>query len=503
MFAAHVCCRSTAVRAISISMNLDRLTARFELCASFKERQQLALEAVEQLERGEYVDITRLLGHEVEGVRLGAIEILRAARFRPALKFLAAVTLQKQGDERAFAARAVAELADGDEPRHRALLTPLVRTWRSFDDEFMDVNADALAVQLGMKDARTLQLEQLAQEKSPSPAGPVTAPSSPAIDRALSAQEPGVSERSNDDRAEALPIFGITSKDASVRRQAIANTLQRVPQPERQLVDALFDATTPGVRLDLVNALETLGGEPFIAVLERLLQRADGDLGALVLRALVRIIPTLTAARMAFVHDALAATRGRFLEHPLAVAAMDECTVACRPVSDLNSLVASADRIAPDAAYRLARRLMTCDEKERLRHFQGLFPALVRSPRRALLFAGLLESAWPHLRPTRRDQVRALLRQAAAKRMPAGLSASAVATIGRLYALAHTPGVPVPLHVLTALGEHTDVETALAAIAIHEAGATDGDARMLAEYLTDTHEPVREAARSALSRLGR
>ncbi len=69
-------------------MDLQALTARLELATGFQERQQLARDTAAAAEIEELGQIARLLGHDAETVRLGAIEILAAARFRQALRHL-------------------------------------------------------------------------------------------------------------------------------------------------------------------------------------------------------------------------------------------------------------------------------------------------------------------------------------------------------------------------------------------------------------------------------
>lgn len=463
-------------------MNLDTLTAQFELTTSFGERQKLAEQVVGDLAASDLAGVTRLLGHKVESVRLGAIEILRLARFRPARKFLAAVTVQRSGDERAFAARALTELADPEKESERAFAESMVKKWRSIGDEYLAIHADHLASKFGLP---------AAEAPEPAPSQSSVAEGETALVRSA--------EPSADSTAGEVPIFGITAADETVREQAIARTVEMLPDAENPLIDAALESKSPGVRMDIIGAIHGLGGARMFNVLERVVRLGDGDLCALFLRGFRPAIDEFTSERRARVSALLEQTRGRFSDDRLASAAIDDCLVAARASDELESLCQSADRIAPEAAYRLANRLMELDDEQRLSGLDLVLPALARAPRRTLLFADLLEWAWTSLRPRRRDQVRELLDAAIVKPLPGGLAEPAVAAIGRLYALAQQAGRRAPENVLTALDSHRGADTALAAIAIYEAIATEGAARRIAEYLEDRLEEVREAARDALT----
>ena len=462
-------------------MDLDRLTAQLALATSFRDRSELARQAATDMQPGELGKVVRLLGQDVETVRLGAIEVLRAARFLPALKPLIAVTLQRAGEERAFAARAVAEMADSDDPEHHKLLSSVIRRWRSLGDDFLHLHADTLAGKLGLPVAP-------AAPRAPAGESLATTASSP----------PARAPAPGGDTVGQVPVFGITAADRDARAQAIARTIETLDDAENALCDAALDTGSAGARMDLVQAIASLGEARMSRVLERIARSGNGDVAALFLRSYRPYVETLPTERQSALQTVLEQSRRRYRDHDLARAAIDDCLVVLRPDGELRSLVQNADRIAAEAAYRLAHRLMEVPEDERDQHVRDLFPALERAPRRALLFAPLLGWAWPQTRPHRRDEWRAVLSSAAAKEFPGGLSTDAVAAIGRLYAQAQRPGRSAPTHVIAALDEHRDAATAQAAIAVYEASATEDAAHAIAEYLADPQEAVRDAAQDAL-----
>jgi hypothetical protein len=277
------------VYALHVSqLELQTLVARLEH-SGFGQRQTLVAEIARDATREDLAAIVRLLGHDSEAVRIGAIEILEAAGFRQALRHLSAVTVQRQGKERAFAARAVAVLA---RPEDRGLLEPVVRTWLSQDDPYLQIHANNVCARLGIVVSE---------------------------DRAPRIETPA-----------AGPVAGITSPDATARKQAIARTVSGLDNPAAALVDGLFDTRSPGVRLDLVSALAGLDIESIVPVLPRIMKKGDGDLLALVARALEPRLDSLSEAQLADVRSALEHGRGRVFDHVLARDAIDQCLARLR-----------------------------------------------------------------------------------------------------------------------------------------------------------------------------
>jgi hypothetical protein len=295
--------------------DLKTLITRLEY-SNFGQRQTLVEETVRVAGAEELAAIARLLGHESEAVRIGAIEILEAAGFHQALRHLAAVTVQRQGQERAFAARAVVALARAED---RALLEPVVRAWLRHDDPYLEIHANNLCARLNI----TLSDEPAAAPGAPAAEGSVALrrADAGAVDGAPRA--PGIAES-------AGPIAGITSPDAAARKQAIARTLSGLDNPAAALVDGLFDTRSPGVRLDLVNALCGLAPGKVVPVLPRILRKGDGDLLALVARSLEPRLDDLPEVHIATVQSALEYGRGRMFDHALACDAIDRCLIRLR-----------------------------------------------------------------------------------------------------------------------------------------------------------------------------
>ena len=75
-------------------------------------REQLAQTTAATATPKDLVAMCALLMHDNENVRLGAIEILAAANFRPGMGALKAVARSGKGDERVFAIRALATLVN-------------------------------------------------------------------------------------------------------------------------------------------------------------------------------------------------------------------------------------------------------------------------------------------------------------------------------------------------------------------------------------------------------
>lgn len=273
-------------------MDIQNVTARLEH-SSFGQRQELVQEVARDATAEDLAAVARLLGHGSETVRIGAVEILEAAGFRQALRHLAAVTVQRQGQERAFAARAVAALAQAAD---RALLEPVVRSWLQKDDPYLAIHAGNLCAKLGI----VIKDEHVA---------------------AAQAQKAA---------AKQVPITGITSTDAATRKQAIARTVSGVENPAAVFTDGLFDTRHPGVRLDLVTALASLGPDKLAPVLARIMKNGDGDLLALVARALEPRLGELSAAHVAEVRSALEYGRGRVFEQAMAREAIDQCLARLR-----------------------------------------------------------------------------------------------------------------------------------------------------------------------------
>lgn len=435
-------------------MSQHALVAKLERAVTLQDRRAVARVVAKRATPAVLAGIARLLGHPVESVRLGAIEILAEARFRPALHSLAAVTVQRTGDERVHAARTVAALAS---PGDGALLEPLARTWIADGDAFLALHGRTILEILGVPEDGSESTPGAGADASGGGAAP-------------GSMTPGV---------------GITARDPERREQAIALALEQAADPAALFLEALGDPLSPAVRMDLLAALERLGPRRFAVAATALLgQRglsAAGDIAALLARSLSRVIGQLERADAAPVVAALDQAHRDLPGESLARAAIDDCLMA-RISAAADVLCDRADRLSAQAAARLDRELMTLEHDRRVELLSPLLAALERTPRRALLFADVLHDAWPDLGPARSERVRALLLAAAARPLPTGLPARILATIGQLYRAIVEPGDEPPGHVLAALDGRDEPEVAMTAVALYSRVSTEDAAHKLAAY---------------------
>src|SRR5690606_9802352 len=156
-------------------------------------------------------------------------------------------------------------------------------------------------------------------------------------------------------------------------------------------------------RLDLITALEGLGTQAMATAAPRLLGDApDGDLVALVARALGRQLPRLPAEQLSALRQHVIRTSRRHAHHVLARAALDECLLIAPDEPALALLVSRIDQLSATAGRRLAERLAALPADQRLAHWPALLDALVRMPRRALLLSDLLRADWSRLSASQR-----------------------------------------------------------------------------------------------------
>ncbi len=119
-------------------IDLEVLYRKLEL-ASFSHRQQIAEEVVRD-HAGDLAPLVKGLGHPHRSVRLGIIEILRRAGYRDALHELVAHTLDHDGDDRSFAVRALADLAQpGDQ-----FLAAHAKRWATSGDPYLEPHGTKL-----------------------------------------------------------------------------------------------------------------------------------------------------------------------------------------------------------------------------------------------------------------------------------------------------------------------------------------------------------------------
>ncbi|WP_428269761.1 trypsin-like peptidase domain-containing protein [Haliangium sp.] len=450
---------------------MQKLSAQLELASSFAERQKLVVAAAQEASPDELKQIARLLNHKIEAVRLGAIQIFEKARFRPVLRILADATSKRGGQERVFAARAVASMA---EPVDRDWLEPIARAWLAEKDEFLRLHGDSLLVALGV----------------PAAAGSGDTATKAAIVPAAQAPAPAPTPS-------GLPGEGITAVDREARARAIAHLLAQ-DDPAPMLCTALIETKHPGVRMDLVGALEALGPTRLAEAAPVLLSRGDGDLVALVARALERAVPNLGERALTPLRAVLREARGRLRGHALARAALDDCALEVEADDAIEGMAERVDEVSIETVRRVAAHLEALPGDRRLRFIPKLLEALGRKPRRVLLFAAVLREAWASLRPPRRRELLGILHAAGRARIPSGLGRDELISVAHLYAAVLGPGDAPPATVLDALDRRDEPEVAVAAIEVHRSLATEEAAERLAEYVEEPTVEVRDAARRAL-----
>jgi ATP-dependent Lon protease len=171
-------------------MNVEQLVSELEN-ADLRRRNALARAAAATASEDDLRAVIRLLVHPVKGVRLGAMEVLAYAQYRPSMPYLVDVTRKRTGDDRILAARAVAAMV---EPTDVELAT-FAKQWVGSGDPVLELHGATILTTLG------IAVPPRQHEKPPEP--PVEArrtPSEP--QRQLpppSEEEPPPPQHENDD----------------------------------------------------------------------------------------------------------------------------------------------------------------------------------------------------------------------------------------------------------------------------------------------------------------
>ncbi len=456
------------------AMDVLKLRAQLELASSFAARRELVTEAAQTATPADLKQIARFLNHKIEAVRLGAIEIFELARFRPVLTILAQASRKRRGEERVFAARAVAAMA---QPEDRDQLEPFASAWLASSDEFLKLHATNLLVALGLPRPEASEHDR--------------------AETSLVASDDAGNSTSTDAAATTLGS-GVSSPDRQIRRRAIEQALTH-PAAARLFCAGLIDSKHPGVRVDLIGGLERLGPKLFAKAAQMLLKGGDSDVVALVARALAGHISSLSEDAMAALGDNLRQARRNHAKHTLACAAIDDCLLEVEADRALDDLAARIDQVDIGTVRRVAERLGALTPERRAPTLPILLEALSRAPRRALLFAELLRTSWPTMRPPRRRELTKILAQAGQASFPRGLDADALIAIAALYKTVLKPGEKAPEALLEALDRRDEPAVAIAAIDIHLALATEAAAHRLVAYLDEPAAAVRDAALRALA----
>jgi hypothetical protein len=329
-------------------VDVPSLIRQLEL-ADFASRQTLAQAAAAALSAEQLPEVTRLLAHPHEKVRLGAIEVLCRAG-RESLAALLHHAQQRTGDDRVFAIRALVHLArPGDEALYGS-----ARAWLGHDDHFVQAQARLLA--------RALAL--------PGDAVPVAA---------------------------AAPVVAPAPVPAA---PPVADTLAT-------LTAALLAARTDGERIALVSALERRGHADLAVAAQRALPSGNGDVVALVCRALIRQNRGLPAGIRAALVPLLEAARTRFADWPLALAALDDGLIAFGGDTLSTGFILRLAQNDRPQLEGVLRRLHDQPVAELALQAPVLLDALAQRPALWSALGPLLVDASPHLREGARAELRA------------------------------------------------------------------------------------------------
>jgi hypothetical protein len=329
-------------------VDLPSLIRQLEL-ADFASRQTLAQAAAAALSAEQLPDVTRLLAHPLEKVRLGAIEVL-CRTGRVSLPALLGHAQQRTGDDRVFAIRALVHLAQpGDETLHAP-----ARAWLAHGDHFVQAQARLLARALA-----------LSVDAVPAPAAPA----------------------------------------------AVVTVRGPVQPPGADTVDTLtaglLAARTDGERIALVSALERRGPLDLAAAAQRALPAGNGDVVALVCRALIRQARALPGGTRAALVPLLETARTRFADWPLALAAVDDGLIAFGGETLSTEFLLRLARNDPTQLEGVLRRLHDGAVAELARQAPALLGALAQRPALWSALGPLLVDAAPHLREGARAELRA------------------------------------------------------------------------------------------------
>jgi ATP-dependent Lon protease len=195
-------------------MDLDLLASELAN-ASIGARLDIARRAATEASPGDLMRVVRLLLHPLLPVRLGAIEVLAAARYRPAMRPLVDITRRRRGDERVFAARAVVAMA---EPCDADLLASTAQEWIQDADLYLPIHGRKLLETLGLPVPPEAKLEL------PAPPPDEEEGQAEAVSSRRSAR-PGWSQDAEEDRLRAR-LAGLTVSDEI--RETIDRELSRL-----------------------------------------------------------------------------------------------------------------------------------------------------------------------------------------------------------------------------------------------------------------------------------
>ncbi len=421
--------------------DLGALYRRLER-ATFLQREQIAEEVVRETPAGELGELVRGLGHPQQGVRLGVIEILRRAGYREGLRSLLEHARNLDGDDRVFALRALADLAQpGDD-----FLADAARRWGTSSDPFVAAQAGRLASVVGPP---------------------------------------------RDQRREPAAAQAAAAAAAGPRGEAASG------ESLDKLVVRLFAASKGSERSALIEAIEARGPQALFAAAKLTFRKGNADLVAYLCRAVIRQAAVLPAPEQLV--PLIEAARARIGDAPVANAAIDDALLALGGRALSPALLARIGELDDAQLGELARRLVQEPPGQLAVHVPKLLDALAKQPALWPWLGPALAHAVPEVREGARAELRELIdgvieELRKRKQLPAATVTSACWVLARIA----ERGEPLPAHLRTALDRLASAEAARALCALCARLATEEAAAILIAMLRDPLAEARRAARDAL-----
>lgn len=433
-------------------MELAALKISLAACDDAAQREALAAEVARSVSPQDLVAIAGLLVDEDRPLRLGAIAVLAAARFRPAVGALFAVARSRSGEERALALRALAALA---EPADAGKLLEAARAFADTDED-EDVRLAAHAL----------------------------------VDRLLA---PGAPQRG----AGAAAAFGLLSPDREKRRAALVLTFREHPDPVGAVVEALLESKSASVRLDLVTGLGASPKDALAAAAPGLLARADDDLLALAARMLEQKLKEAPdEARHEVARAVLTAAVKASSE--LTRAAAESCALSLAPDVAAVPLARRVGQLDAELLERLKDALVALPAAPRTEALAALVDGLARAPARAGAFAEVLLSDLERLDVARRASLTSLCVRAASSTGEDPDLARHLGPLARLLARLSLPGSPLPQQLVVGLRLSPAPADRFALVELCAALRTEESAAELAKLYASDDDDVRVRAEHAL-----
>jgi hypothetical protein len=427
-----------ALRALGF-VAVDPTTALYHKLefASFSQREQIADEVVR--DQPELVaSLVRGLEHPHENVRLGVIEILRRAHHRDGMRELLAHARGREGDDRVFAMRALAQLAQpGDD-----FLVDSVRGWLTLGDPFIAIHATKLASVL---DVRV--------------------------------------------NARGRAVAAKPAKPAEPAREVPANlSLDK-------LVVELFSASKSADKLALVDAIEKRGPQALAAAAKLILQKGNADLVAYICRAVIRQAAAMPDGLTAL----LEAARRRLGDEPIANAAIDDAVMALGGAQLSPALLARLADVDPGQLDKVATRFIALPPEEAGLQAPKLLDAIARKPALWSSLGPALAYAAPHVRESTRAELRRLT-EVVLDDLRQGKPLPPVTVVSATWVLARTceRGEPLSKQLRVALDRLAVGEAARALCALCARLQTEEAAAVVLAMLRDPLPAARDAAREVV-----